>query len=40
MLHAWKLGFHHPRTNDWKQFEASLPNDFSEAMNNAGLIAG
>jgi 23S rRNA pseudouridine1911/1915/1917 synthase len=33
MLHAWKLGFQHPRTRDWKNFEAPLPNDFTEAMN-------
>jgi len=32
MLHAWKLGFHHPRTGEWKRFEAQLPADFKEAM--------
>jgi 23S rRNA pseudouridine1911/1915/1917 synthase len=32
MLHAWKLGFHHPRTGEWKNFEAPLPTDFQEAM--------
>ena len=37
MLHAWKLGFRHPRSGTWKQFEASLPNDFAAAMNSAGL---
>src|SRR5882724_8985295 len=26
MLHAWKLGFRHPRTGDWKIFEATLPD--------------
>ena len=31
MLHAWKLGFHHPRTGEWMQFEAALPADFVEA---------
>src|SRR5437899_8844432 len=31
MLHAWKLGFLHPRTGDWKNFEAPLPNDFKQA---------
>ena len=31
MLHAWKLGFEHPRTADWKKFEARLPIDFREA---------
>jgi len=32
MLHAWKLGFQHPRTGEWKKFEAALPNDFEEAI--------
>ena len=32
MLHAWKLGFQHPRTGKWKNFEAALPNDFEEAV--------
>lgn len=32
MLHAWKLGFRHPRTNEWKQFEAPLPQDFQDAI--------
>ena len=32
MLHAWKLGFHHPRTGDWKIFEAPLPADFATAI--------
>jgi 23S rRNA pseudouridine1911/1915/1917 synthase len=32
MLHAWKLGFHHPRTEEWKSFEAPLPDDFAAAM--------
>jgi len=32
MLHAWKLGFQHPRTDEWKNFEAALPNDFEEAV--------
>src|SRR6266480_6878578 len=31
MLHAWKLGFRHPRTSQWKTFEASLPVDFDIA---------
>ena len=37
MLHAWKLGFRHPRTGEWKTFEAPLPNDFAEAMRSTGL---
>jgi 23S rRNA pseudouridine1911/1915/1917 synthase len=32
MLHAWKLGFRHPRTSEWKTFEAPLPDDFKEAI--------
>ena len=32
MLHAWKLGFQHPRTSEWKHFEATLPDDFEEAV--------
>ncbi|HEV3099456.1 MAG TPA: RluA family pseudouridine synthase, partial [Candidatus Udaeobacter sp.] len=31
MLHAWKLGFRHPRTEEWKNFEAPLPDDFAAA---------
>ncbi|HEY4285073.1 MAG TPA: RluA family pseudouridine synthase, partial [Chthoniobacterales bacterium] len=29
MLHSWKLGFHHPRTEDWREFQAPLPNDIA-----------
>jgi 23S rRNA pseudouridine1911/1915/1917 synthase len=32
MLHAWKLGFHHPRTSQRKTFEAPLPDDFDTAV--------
>jgi 23S rRNA pseudouridine1911/1915/1917 synthase len=32
MLHAWKLGFCHPRTEEWKIFEAPLPDDFAAAI--------
>jgi 23S rRNA pseudouridine1911/1915/1917 synthase len=32
MLHASKLGFRHPRTGEWKSFEASLPDDFATAV--------
>ena len=32
MLHAWKLGFHHPRTSVLMNFEAPLPPDFMEAL--------
>ncbi len=27
LLHAWKLGFFHPRTDAWMEFEAPLPED-------------
>jgi 23S rRNA pseudouridine1911/1915/1917 synthase len=37
MLHAWKLGFLHPRTGEWKHFEAPLPDDFKEAIAASGL---
>ena len=30
MLHAWKLGFYHPRTEAWMQLEAPIPEDFYE----------
>jgi 23S rRNA pseudouridine1911/1915/1917 synthase len=33
MLHAWKLGFKHPSTSEWKTFKAPLPADFATAMN-------
>jgi 23S rRNA pseudouridine1911/1915/1917 synthase len=29
MLHAWKLGLFHPKTNEWMEFEAPLPADFA-----------
>ena len=32
MLHAWKLGFRHPRTGEWRSFEAPLPDDFAAAI--------
>jgi 23S rRNA pseudouridine1911/1915/1917 synthase len=31
MLHAWKIGFRHPGTGEWKNFEAPLPADFEGA---------
>ncbi|HJT82757.1 MAG TPA: RluA family pseudouridine synthase [Chthoniobacterales bacterium] len=37
MLHAWKLAFQHPRTREWRQFEAPIPDDFRETMAAAGL---
>ena len=32
MLHAWKIGFQHPTTDEWKDFEAPLADDFATAM--------
>jgi len=32
MLHAWKLAFRHPRTGEWMNFEAPLPDDFRQAI--------
>ena len=37
MLHAWKLAFKHPRTDDWKSFEAPVPEDFGAAMSALGI---
>jgi 23S rRNA pseudouridine1911/1915/1917 synthase len=31
MLHAWKLGFKHPRDDEWRTFTAQLPDDFRRA---------
>ena len=32
MLHAWKLGFRHPKIGGWKSFEAPLPHDFATTI--------
>ncbi len=32
MLHAWKLGFTHPRTGEWNDVEAPLPQDFKDVL--------
>jgi 23S rRNA pseudouridine1911/1915/1917 synthase len=32
MLHSWKIGFHHPRSGEWTNFEAPLPADFATAL--------
>jgi 23S rRNA pseudouridine1911/1915/1917 synthase len=32
MLHAWRLGFRHPRTGDWRDFEAPVPADFATTV--------
>ena len=31
MLHAWRLGFYHPMTGEWLEFEAAVPEDFVQA---------
>ena len=31
MLHAWKLGFNHPRTGQWMEFQSPIPQDFLDA---------
>lgn len=31
MLHAWKLGFQHPESGEWKTFQAPMPTDFEGA---------
>jgi 23S rRNA pseudouridine1911/1915/1917 synthase len=36
MLHSYRLGFAHPRTGEWKQFEAPLPPDFAEVIRALG----
>jgi 23S rRNA pseudouridine1911/1915/1917 synthase len=30
MLHAWQLGFHHPRTDAWLEFTAPIPKDLRQ----------
>ena len=35
MLHAWKLGFNHPQTNEQLSFEAPLPDDFRASLDAA-----
>jgi 23S rRNA pseudouridine1911/1915/1917 synthase len=30
MLHAWRLGFEHPRTQNWMEFRAEVPQEFLE----------
>ena len=37
MLHAWRLGFEHPRTGEWKKFDAPLPEDFLNAIKSLEL---
>ena len=30
MLHAWKLGFFHPRNSHWMEFQSPIPEDFEK----------
>ena len=39
-LHAWRLGFRHPRTGDWLELEAPLPADLHAALAGALRRAG
>ena len=32
MLHAWRLGFAHPCTGEWKTFEAAMPSGFQAIL--------
>jgi len=32
MLHAWRLGFTHPRNAEWRDFEAPVPPDFRAVL--------
>jgi 23S rRNA pseudouridine1911/1915/1917 synthase len=32
MLHAWRLGFTHPRKNEWMSFESPLPPDMEQII--------
>jgi len=32
MLHAWKLGLFHPKTNEWMESEAPPPADFKHQL--------
>jgi len=38
MLHAFKLGIFHPRTEKWMQFVAKLPDDFKKTLINLSDI--
>jgi 23S rRNA pseudouridine1911/1915/1917 synthase len=38
MLHAWRLGFFHPITENWLEFEAGLPDDFLQSGVEEGSI--
>jgi 23S rRNA pseudouridine1911/1915/1917 synthase len=31
-LHAYSLGFEHPTTHEWMQFESQFPEDFDNLL--------
>jgi 23S rRNA pseudouridine1911/1915/1917 synthase len=33
MLHAWRLGFAHPESDEFMTFESPIPEDMEEVMN-------
>ncbi len=37
-LHAWRLGFAHPVSGEWLQFEENIPADMQGALQQAGLL--
>lgn len=37
LLHAWRLGFVHPRTGGWMEFAAPLPPDFAARIAGMGV---
>lgn len=39
-LHAKNLGFMHPTTNKWVEFESKLPNDFKKMLDLLGKLGG
>lgn len=40
LLHAWRLAFAHPRTNQWSVFEAPLPGDMQRFTAHLGATVG
>ena len=40
LLHAWRLGFHHPRTGAWLEFTAPIPEDFLQVSGMPPLPSG
>lgn len=38
MLHAWRLAFFHPTTENWLEFEAELPDDFRKIGADANAV--